>query len=53
MKKRVIKQLIGAGLLALALLGSFSMIQSVQDLETASASTQVEVQMDEAISVLP
>lgn len=56
MKKKVLKQLVGTALVALALLGSLTLIQNVplvQEQQTASVEQVSELDMEKAISVLP
>lgn len=55
MKKKIVKQFVGVGLVLLALLGSLALIQNVQLVQQAQDQhlQQTEIQMDKAISVLP
>ncbi|MEL6590023.1 MAG: hypothetical protein AAFP02_03875 [Bacteroidota bacterium] len=53
MKKRIIQQFIGAGLLVLALAASLSVLRSMPEQLDEQAATQTEVRMEDAISVLP
>jgi hypothetical protein len=55
MKRKLLKQILGVGLVALALMGSLALVHNAQQLQVAQEANlqQTELPMDKAISVLP